>query len=269
MYFLDLVFYSVCIFFVCSLGKLIVAKSIGKLKDEKISYRSYVVWRFCLNLFMVLVLAIIWSGLLKNVLVPFSILAGVGIFVCKDFIVNGLCAEYIKETGLVKVGDVICVDGIVGEVMRILPKTCELCEISSKDRLGQKSGIVVEVPHSSLFLKGFKNYTKNQEFVWDEIEVFVPLDANLVETKKTLVKIVHDVDIIKNVIKKMENKVLDRKDYMPSVYVQLNRDYVTFYVRFLVSPKKSGYMKSILSNRVYEAYMNGEIALYKKDINFH
>ena len=96
------------------------------------------------------------------------------------------------------------------------------------------------------------------------------MDCDLVNNKKEIYKIVNELEVIKNIPKKMKaqissanmnNRVYFNK-YDPIIYTKLVEDHVELTVRYLMHPKKSRYVESVICNKIYLAYKDGKIDLY-------
>ena len=116
-----------------------------------------------------------------------------------------------------------------------------------------------------------KNYTKAFKYVWDEITIEIPLDADVEKTKDILYDIVGENEILKTTPKKMEDAVADVTaeyriyyNYLePIIYTKIVDSHVELYLRYLVHPKKARNVQDELYLKILEEYRNGNIELYK------
>ena len=154
--------------------------------------------------------------------------------------------------------------------MNISSLSFEVLEVSTKEERGQSTGVVVEFPNSVVFSKPIKNVTKGFKYVWDEIVVKVKMDCDLAENKKMLYKIVNGLEVVKNIPKKMKEQINNINNsnriyfnkYDPIIYTKLVDNHVELTIRYLMHPKKSRFVESVIWNKIYTAYKDGEISLF-------
>ncbi len=146
----------------------------------------------------------------------------------------------------------------------------DILEIDNSSFNGQSTGIIITLPNSYVFTKDIKNLTKGFKYVWNELSIKVKLDSDLVSNKKELYRIVNSLDSVKTIINKMRdeknilgtyNKVYFNK-YDPIIYTEIKDNYVLLTIRYLIDPKKGRIVESVIWNKIYESYNEGNIKLY-------
>ena len=154
--------------------------------------------------------------------------------------------------------------------MSISSLNFEVLEVSNKDEHGQSTGVVITFPNSIVFSKAIKNINKGFKYIWDELTVNVKMDCDLVKNKQELYKIVNNLEVVKNIPKKMKeevdivnqtNRVYFNK-YDPIIYTKLVDNHIELTIRYLMHPKKSRYVESVIWNKIYLSYKEGIIDLY-------
>ena len=78
------------------------------------------------------------------------------------------------------------------------------------------------------------------------------------------------MEIIKNIPKKMEKQISDINttnrvyfnNYDPIIYTKIVDDHIELTIRYLMHPKKSRYVESVIWNKIYLSYKEGIIDLY-------
>lgn len=162
------------------------------------------------------------------------------------------------------------IKGICGDVINITLLNFEVLEISNKEEHGQSTGVIVTFPNSIVFSEPVRNINKGFKYVWDELMVKVPLDCDLVKNKQELYRIVNNIEIIKNIPKKMkaqlneldtQNRIYFNK-YDPTVYTKIVDDHIELTIRYLMHPKKARYVESVIWNKILEGYKNNKIDLF-------
>lgn len=250
-------------------------KNIGKyiIRTKTTGRTEYVfnqLFRVVLSFIEIVVLIAIWSKYIQGIMTLISVGTAAMTIALRELILNFFCGIYIKVRKPFKVEDRIEIDGIKGDVMNISVLDFEVLEISNKDNNGQSTGIVISFPNSIVFSKPVKNINKGFKYIWEELVINVKMDCDLVNNKKEIYRIVNELEVIKNIPKKMKaqissanmnNRVYFNK-YDPIIYTKLVEDHVELTVRYLMHPKKSRYVESVIWNKIYLAYKDGKIDLY-------
>lgn len=259
--------FSIFIFWIFKrIGVLII----GKHFDGRREFVLTQMFKLIMNSILILVLLFIWDDYIKDLMTLISVVSAAMTIALRELILNFFCGLYIQLKKPFKVEDRIEIDGIKGDVMNISALDFEVLEVSTKEERGQSTGIVVTFPNSVVFSKPIKNITKGFKYVWDEIVVKVKLDCDLSENKKTLYKIVNGLEVVKNIPKKMKeqinsinnsNRIYFNK-YDPIIYTKLVDNHVELTIRYLMHPKKSRFVESVIWNKIYVAYKDGEIDLF-------
>lgn len=251
------------------IGKIIINKKISGRKEYIIS-QSYI---FVLNVLEVLVLLFIWDDYIKSLMTLISVISAAMTIALREIIMNFFCGLYIKIKKPFKVEDRIQIDDLKGDVMSISALDFEVLEVSTKEENGQSTGIVVTFPNSVVFSKAIKNINKGFKYVWNELTVKVKMDSDLPNNKKELYKIVNGLEVVKNIPKKMKEQVditnatnrVYFNNYDPIIYTKLVDGHIELTIRYLMHPKKSRYVESVIWNKIYNSYKDGKIDLFIGD----
>ena len=247
-------------------GKFIINK---KFTDRK-GYYVTQTFLLILNIIEILCLLFIWDDYIKNLMTLISVVSAALTIALRELILNFFCGLYIKIKKPFNVEDRIQIDDLKGDVMNISTLNFEVLEVSNKDDRGQSTGIVITFPNSIVFSKAIKNINKGFKYVWDELTINIKMDCDLVKNKQELYKIVNGLEVVKNIPKKMKeevdivnqtNRVYFNK-YDPIIYTKLVGDHIELTIRYLMHPKKSRYVESVIWNKVYLSYKEGIIDLY-------
>lgn len=228
------------------------------------------VFKIILNILQVLVLLFIWDDYIQNLMTLISVVSAAMTIALRELILNFFCGLYIQMKKPFKVEDRIEIDGIKGDVMSISSLDFEVLEVSNKEERGQSTGVVITFPNSVVFSKPVKNITKGFKYVWDEITVKVKMDCDLSSNKQMLYKIVNELEVVKSIPKKMKEQInsinnsnrIYFNQYDPIIYTKLVDNHVELTIRYLMHPKKSRFVESVIWNKVYLAYKDGTIDLF-------
>lgn len=263
---------TIVIFFFLLLRKY-GQKIIGKKTDGRRAFFITQTYLVLLNVLEVFCLLFVWDDYIKSLMTLISVVSAAMTIALREIILNFFCGLYIKMKKPFKVEDRIQIDDLKGDVMNISTLDFEILEVSNKEVNGQSTGIVVTVPNSVVFSKPVKNITKGFKFVWNEISVRIDLEGDLVANKQEIYKIVNEIETIKNIPKKMKAEInalnntnrIYFNQYDPIIYTKIVDKHAELTVRYLMYPKKSRYIESVIWNKIYNSYKEGKINLYLGD----
>lgn len=268
--FISSILVTIIILVIFSIIKNIIKYLIKMKTTGRAEYVFNQLSRVIIGFVEVVVLIAIWSKYFQGIMTLISVGTAAMTIALRELILNFFCGIYIKFRKPFKVEDRIQIEDIKGDVMNISALDFEVLEISTKENNGQSTGIVISFPNSTVFSKPVKNINKGFKYIWDELVINVKLDCDLVNNKKEIYKIVNELEVIKNIPKKMKSQITDTNmnnrvyfnKYDPIIYTKLVEDHVELTVRYLMHPKKSRYVESVIWNKIYLAYKDGKIDLY-------
>ena len=248
------------------IGKRTIRKKIEGRKEYLINQAIQII----LNVAEVIFLLFIWGDYIQNLMTLISVTSAAMTIALRELILNFFCGIYIKMKKPFQVEDRIEVKDIRGDVMNISSLNFEILEISSKDEHGQSTGVIVTFPNSIVFSEPVRNLNKGFKYIWDELTVKVTMDCDLVKNKQELYKIVNNIEVIKNIPKKMKAQINDINTtnrvyfnkYDPTIYTKIVDDHIELTIRHLMHPKKGRFVESVIWNKVLESYKEGRIDLF-------
>lgn len=248
------------------IGKRTIRKKIEGRKEYIINQAVQII----LNILEVVFLLVIWSEYIQSLMTLISVTSAAMTIALRELILNFFCGIYIKMKKPFQVEDRIEVKGIKGDVMNISSLNFEVLEISTKEEHGQSTGVIVTFPNSIVFAEPIRNLNKGFKYVWDELTVKVPMDCDLVKNKQELYKIVNNIEIIKNIPKKMKAQINDINTtnrvyfnkYDPTIYTKIVDNHIELTIRYLMHPKKGRFVESVIWNKILEGYKDKKIDLY-------
>lgn len=220
-----------------------------------------------------ILLTLVWIDYLKNFITFITFISTAITLSLKDIIFNFFSGIYIKTSKLFSLEDRIEINGLKGDVVNINKTGFDLLELGDRVHGEQSTGRIVHVPNSIVFTHPVKNYIKAFKYIWDEIKINIPLDADVYKTKKELYKIVKKNSIIRNIPNKMEDEVNDASteyriyfnNLEPIIYVEVVEEHIELYLRFLVHPKKKRNVENSIWLDIIKSNNEGIIQLYKKE----
>lgn len=248
----------------------IIKKQLIKIKNNKIQYKILQFVKIVINISEFLIIYLLWENNIKNVITLISFISAAITLSLKDIIFNWFAGIYIKTTKPFKLEDRIEINENKGDVINIGIFTFELLEIK-EDYGNQSTGIVLTIPNSLIFSYPIKNLNKGFKYIWDEINVNLALNADVVESKKILYRIVNNIDLIKVIPTKMKNEIKNNTSYRmyynkydPVVYTEVKDNHIILKLRYLVNPKKARIVESYIWNEILKEYKNNNIKLLEE-----
>lgn len=250
--------------------KIIGTRFIKHIKNSKIEYEVSKTYKQIINILKILSIIFIWSKYLSKMLTLITwVSAGITIAI-RDLIFNYFSGLYIKIAKPFQVEDRIEINNNKGDVININPLNFEVLEVDNKNFLGQSTGVITHIPNSIIFSYPLRNYNKGFKYIWNELEVRMPIDYDINKAKKELLKIVNNNVIIKEIPKKIKEQINDitneyriyYNNYEPTVYTKIENNCIVYTLRYLMHPKKAKTVSSELSDDILKAYQNKKISIY-------
>ena len=255
-------------YFIIKVIRFIIVKVYTKfVEDARKRYLYNQKVNLISNLIFAVIIFLILNPYMKNVITIISFVSAALTLALREMITNWFAGLYIKIKKPFKVEDRIEIDSKKGDVINISDLSFEMLEVGERVYGEQSTGIIVHLPNSIVFSKPIKNYNKAFKYIWNEILVEVPLDADIEKTKDVLYKIINKNEIVKRIPKKMSDQVddvsLEYRIYYnklkPIIYTKVVDSHVELYIRYLVHPKKNRNVENEVWLDILEAYKNKEI----------
>lgn len=256
---------------IISIVQYVLIKVIKNIKSSKKEYLYSQRLKVILSLLKILVILFIWGEYISNLLTLITFISAAFTIALREFIFNFFAGFYIKIKKTIELEDRIEISGIKGDVININIMNFEVLEVDENNKRGQSTGIIVNFPNSIIFKEPLKNYSKGFKYIWDEIVVKIPLDADINKAKNVLYKIVNNNDVIKSIPIKMKRQLQNihteyriyYNQYDPVIYTEIVDDHIELQIRYLIHPKKARYVASSIWNKILESYRKKEIELFK------
>lgn len=265
-----LIFYTILTLIIGKSLIYILKKQLIKINNNKLQYKTLNFIKLIISIIQILIIYLIWESNIKNAMTLISFVSAAITLSLKDYILNLFAGFYIKLYKPFKLEDRIEIKGQKGDVINLGALFFELLEIS--DNYGhQSTGVVSIIPNSIIFTETVKNMNKGFKYIWDEIKVQISLDSDLILAKKTLYKIINNIDVIKNIPTKMKNELKNNTSYRmyynkyePMIYTEVKDKHIELNIRFLINPKKARLVESYIWNEILKEYKNENIQLIKE-----
>lgn len=265
-----LIFYTILTLIIGKSLIYILKKQLIRINNNRLQYKTLNFIKLIISIIQILIIYLIWESNIKNAMTLISFISAAITLSLKDYILNLFAGFYIKLYKPFKLEDRIEIKGQKGDVINLGALFFELLEIS--DNYGhQSTGVVSIIPNSIIFTETVKNMNKGFKYIWDEIKVQISLDSDVILAKKTLYKIINNIDVIKNIPIKMKNEIKNNTSYRmyynkyePMIYTEVKDKHIELNIRFLINPKKARLVESYIWNEILKEYKNENIQLIKE-----
>lgn len=251
--------------------KIIVCKIIKKIKNSKVEYELTKIFKYIITILKCLSILFIWSDFITKMMTLITFVSAAFTIAIRDVIFNFFSGLYIKIAKPFSIEDRIEINNYKGDVININALNFELLEVNNKSNLGQSTGIITHIPNSNIFNYPLRNYNKGFKYIWNELDVRIPIDYDMKKAKKVLLAIVNKNEVIKDIPKKIKNQINDMTNsyriyynvYTPTIYIRIKDNYAIYTIRYLMHPKKAKTINSELWTEILKAYQNNQIEIYK------
>ena len=267
--YIKLIIKTIIIFTVLNITRKIAIEILKKITNSKKEYIIIKQFKVIINILKIAVFLFLWGDYIKNFMTLLSFVSAGITIALRDLIFNFFSGIYIKVKKPFQIEDRIEINNYKGDVINLNSLSFELLEVNNQDFIGQSTGIITNVPNSTIFSYPLRNYNKAFKYIWNEITIKVPLNCNIKKTKSIIYKIVNSNEIIKSIPPKMKNQIKNisseyriyYNQYEPIIYTQVVENHIELTVRYLINPKKARYINSTIWNKIIEASNNKEIEI--------
>lgn len=207
---------------------------------------------------LALVLLSIWVEDPTTLIVSSGILgAGIAIALQDLFrnLAGGLLAMFSK---VYKIGDRIEVDGNYGDVLNVGLFNTTMMEIKEWIDGDQATGRICVIPNGVVLSGIIHNYSKEFNYIWDEIIVPITYDSNWKVAYDKLSKVVQKqtkqiTTEAKNSLKGLGSKYyLTARKVDPSIFITLTDNWIEFKVRYITEIKNRRAVSTKISRLILE-----------------
>ena len=253
-------FYTFLALFIIYFAFKVIIEELGikKIKDSKTKYSFKKTISIIYSLIFLIVLATIWIEKPEALFLAFGLI-GAGIAIAlQDVFKNFAGGIIIFVNEIFRVGDRIEIDGKIGDVIDISILYSTLLELEGWVTGDQASGRLIIVPNGHVLSSSVFNYTKDHNFIWDEMILPITYDS---DWRKATEKFLNIVTKETNQIAKDANKSiasLEEKYYLtkrvtvPSIYIKLTDNWIEFYIRYTTEVRQRRVLKNKLYKLIFE-----------------
>ena len=186
----------------------------------------------------------IWIEGVQSLVTFFGLISAGLAIALKDVVTDIAGWAFLITRRPFDLGDRIQIGKFSGDVVDIRPFKFSIIEIGNWVDADQSTGRVIHIPNSRIFSEEIINYTREFQFIWNEIPVLITFESNWKEAKKILKKIgeKHGAKLAKKAeeeIKKAAKKYLIYYGVLtPIVYTKVVDSGVRLTIRYLCPPRQ-------------------------------
>lgn len=191
------------------------------------------------------VLSLIWLEIARN-LSTFLGLFSAGLAIAlRELFANMAAWVYLITVKPFVIGDRILINGQFGDVIDIRLFQFSLVQVSDMDKGQQSTGAFIDVPNHFIFSNPVLNETKIFPYVWQEMKVYLPLEADWKQVKQKLQIVLEEVTghmeaTAQEAMKEAQNNVaIYYRNLTPIVYTDIQEGKIEMSLRYLTSSRQA------------------------------
>ncbi len=175
-----------------------------------------------------------------------------------------------------RVGDRVMMGGVKGDVIDLAPLRTTIMEIGSPGasegsdvwvRASQYTGRIVTVSNKAFFDEPIYNYSKDFDYVWEEIAIPVSYKTDWEKGRDVLMEEVEAAtrdfrDQSAEALAEMARRYLmGRGEVEPRVFVKLTDNWVELSARFVLPTRSARQVKSTISENILKGFSRENITI--------
>jgi len=209
------------------------------VKDSKTRYTFRKVLSIASLAVGILSLLIIWITETQNILIAFGLIGAAIAFALQDIFKNFMGGILLFINGVYRVGDRVEIDGKYGDVIDVGILNTTLMETRNWVSGDQVTGRLTIIPNSVVLAGTIQNYTRDFDFIWDEMTIPITYDSDWNEAAQKILEIIKTEtrDVIvnaQNTMERIEGKYyFTRRSLEPSIFMSLTDNWITFGIRYV------------------------------------
>jgi small-conductance mechanosensitive channel len=231
------------------------------IKRIKVSKTRYSFKKTVSIVYLVVLAAVvinIWVDSTQSLLVSYGIIAAGLAVALQDLFKNFVGGIIIFVTGIYRVGDRIEINSRKGDVIDIDILYTTLMEMGEWMSGDQATGRLTIIPNGYILSGSVNNYTKDHDFLWDEISVPITYDSDWREAVTTILTVVRKetgpvaYDAERSLSNLEEKYYLPRRVVEPAVFITLTDNWINFNIRYMTVVRERRMTKNKLSRLILD-----------------
>lgn len=251
----------VAAFLITTIGNKILN---ARVRNPRVHYRYRHLPSTAVTVLAVLLIAILWARLIPHHGTFFGLMgAGLAIALREPLLsIAGRIAIFGGR--IYDVGDQIQIGTSSGDVIDVGFIYTRLMEIGNWIGGDQYSGRILQFPNAQIFGSGAFNYTRDFQYIWDEIQLNITYDSNLRAATEILTQVATEythefLEGARQQLERMQQYFLVPDfELKPQVYVKVTTNWVGLTMRYVVDPRKRRAASTFLYRTVFERIQQRE-----------
>jgi small-conductance mechanosensitive channel len=229
---------------------------VKRMKQAKMRYSFKKTISILYILIFLFVLVAIWIEQTETILISYGLIgAGIALSL-QDVFKNFAGGITIFSTGMYRVGDRVEINGKIGDVMDIGVLYTTMMEIGVWVDGNQTTGRLTIIPNSNVLTNNVNNFTKDHNFIWDEIILPITYDSDWKKASNIILEIVNKqteniaAQADKEITKLGEKYYLPKKPVEPVIFLTLTDNWINFNIRNFPYTKERRIIRDKLSKLI-------------------
>jgi len=251
------IFYSV---FALSIAyaafKLIEVISLKHIKEAKAKYALRKALSTVFIALLLFIVVAVWIENTQYLTVSYGLIAAGVAFAMQSSITNFTGGIIIFTSKLYRLGDRIELNGNHGDVIDISMFYTTLLEVKGGTSSDQITGRLVSIPNNTVLTSNIYNYTKNHNFVWDEITLPLTPNSDWQKASEIALKVAKKELLETSIQVENDTKTLEEKYYLtkrsvaPSTYISLVKGGVDVLLRYPTQARQRRNNNDLLTRQI-------------------
>ncbi len=228
------------------------------IKDSKTKYSFRKTISILFLLISLIILGIIWIENPEALFVAYGII-GAGIAIAlQDVFKSFAGGVLIFVNKIYRVGDRIELDGKVGDVIDIDIMNTTLLELGHWMSGDQATGRLLIIPNGNVLTNAVFNYTKDHNFIWDEIVLPLTFDSDWRGASKKILEIIKKetsnvtINANKSISNLKEKYYLTNRIAEPAIFIKITDNWIEMYVRYTTEVRN----RRIMKDKIHRLILN-------------
>ncbi|MCL5949233.1 MAG: mechanosensitive ion channel family protein [Candidatus Bathyarchaeota archaeon] len=235
-----------------------------KIKDSKTRYSlRKTISILGIGIFLIALVSI-WIAETQNILITVGLIGAAIAFAIQDIFKNFIGGITILLNGLYHVGDRIEINQKYGDVIDISIFYTTLMETREWVSGDQATGRLTMVPNGVILTGTLHNYTRDFDFIWDEITLPITYDSDWNSAATKILDLVRVEtkgiqEKAKEIMRNLEGKYyFTARSLEPAIFVTLTDNWITFGIRYITEVRSRRVLHDQLSRKILSTIQQSE-----------
>jgi small-conductance mechanosensitive channel len=210
----------------------------SRVRDSKTRYSLRKVFSVLGVAAFLIVLVAIWIVETQNILITLGLIGAAVAFAIQDVFKNFIGGLMIFINGLYRAGDRIEINQKFGDVIDIGVFYTTLMETREWVPGDQVTGRLTIIPNGVVLTGALENYTRDFDFIWDEITLPITYDSDWNHAASVILEIVRrETRLVREnaqrIMEKLEGKYyFTQRSLEPAIFITLTDNWISFGIRY-------------------------------------